>query len=114
VGGDRAGAIAAAREMTNRNVLAINWCYSTPRHSIGGHAVPNLFRIILRARSGRLWSDRRGVTALEYGLIASIIFASILVGFSLMADSLSNQFDGVGTCVANGPTDPSCTVRAPG
>jgi Flp pilus assembly pilin Flp len=59
-------------------------------------------------------SDRRGVTALEYGLIASIVFATITVGFVMMADSLSNEFDGVGTCVANGPTDPSCTVRNPG
>ena len=56
----------------------------------------------------RLIADRRAVTALEYGLIASLLFGTILVGFSLMADSLSTRFNNVGTCVQNGPTDPTC------
>jgi Flp pilus assembly pilin Flp len=56
----------------------------------------------------RLFVDRRAVTALEYGLIASIIFGTVLVGFGLMATDLSNSFAHVGTCVQNGPTDPSC------
>ena len=41
--------------------------------------------------------DRRAVTALEYGLIAGVIVATIAVGFSLLANSLSNKFSGVGT-----------------
>jgi Flp pilus assembly pilin Flp len=40
--------------------------------------------------------DRRAVTALEYGLIAGVIVATIAVGFSLLANSLSNKFAGIG------------------
>jgi Flp pilus assembly pilin Flp len=56
----------------------------------------------------RLLADRRAVTALEYGLIASIIFGTVLIGFGLMATDLSTEFTHVGTCVQNGPNDPSC------
>ena len=40
--------------------------------------------------------DRRAVTALEYGLIAGVIVATIAVGFSLLANSLSNEFATIG------------------
>ena len=49
----------------------------------------------------RVWlslkADRRAVTALEYGLIAGVIVATIAVGFSLLANSLSDKFSGIGT-----------------
>jgi Flp pilus assembly pilin Flp len=49
----------------------------------------------------RTWAilklDRRAVTALEYGLIAGVIVATIAVGFSLLANSLSDKFSGIGT-----------------
>ena len=41
--------------------------------------------------------DRRAVTALEYGLIAGLIVATIAVGFSLLANSLSTQFVDIGS-----------------
>jgi len=44
----------------------------------------------------RLKKDRRAVTALEYGLIASVLFATILVGFSLLAGDLSTKFTDIG------------------
>jgi pilus assembly protein Flp/PilA len=40
--------------------------------------------------------DRRAVTALEYGLIAGVIVATIAVGFSLLANSLSSKFSSIG------------------
>jgi Flp pilus assembly pilin Flp len=40
--------------------------------------------------------DRRAVTALEYGLIAGVIVATIAVGFSLLANNLSSKFSGIG------------------
>jgi Flp pilus assembly pilin Flp len=40
--------------------------------------------------------DRRAVTALEYGLIAGVIVASIMVGFSVLANSLSQSFSTIG------------------
>lgn len=43
-----------------------------------------------------LRSDRRAVTALEYGLIAGVIVAVIMLGFTSLADALSNQFTDIG------------------
>ena len=40
--------------------------------------------------------DRRGVTALEYGLIAGVIVATITVGFSILANSMSSSFSTIG------------------
>jgi Flp pilus assembly pilin Flp len=50
-----------------------------------------------------LTADRRGVTALEYGLIAGVIVATIAVGFSLLANDLSQQFQDLGNSVLNEP-----------
>ena len=40
--------------------------------------------------------DRRAVTALEYGLIAGVIVATITVGFSILANSMSESFSAIG------------------
>jgi Flp pilus assembly pilin Flp len=48
-----------------------------------------------------LRSDRHAVTALEYGLIAGVIVATIGIGFSLLANDLSNFFVGVGGSLMN-------------
>lgn len=48
-----------------------------------------------------LRSDRRAVTALEYGLIAGVIVATIMVGFGLLANNLSQQFENIGSSVTN-------------
>jgi Flp pilus assembly pilin Flp len=44
----------------------------------------------------KLRADRRAVTALEYGLIAGVIVATITVGFSVLATDLSQQFQNIG------------------
>jgi Flp pilus assembly pilin Flp len=49
-----------------------------------------------------LGSDRQAVTALEYGLIAGVIVATIMFGFTLLAGDLSQQFQSVGNSVSNG------------
>ena len=43
-----------------------------------------------------LKSDRRAVTALEYALIAGVIVATILVGFQVLANDMSNSFRNIG------------------
>ena len=43
-----------------------------------------------------LKTDRRAVTALEYGLIAGAIVAVILVGFNVLANDLSTKFSTIG------------------
>ena len=37
-------------------------------------------------------ADRRAVTALEYGLIAGVIVAVIMLGFGNLASALSSEF----------------------
>jgi Flp pilus assembly pilin Flp len=41
-------------------------------------------------------SDRRAVTALEYGLIAGVIVTVIMLGFSNLASALSTEFVNLG------------------
>ena len=41
-------------------------------------------------------ADRRAVTALEYGLIAGVIVATIMVGFRLLANAESSSFSTIG------------------
>lgn len=50
----------------------------------------------------KLKADRRAVTALEYGLIASVIVATIAIGFALLANDLSQQFENIGNSVTTG------------
>ena len=40
--------------------------------------------------------DRRAVTALEYGLIAGVIVATIAAGFATLAGDLSAEFSSIG------------------
>ena len=40
--------------------------------------------------------DRRAVTALEYAIIAAIIVATIVIGFTNLSGVVSNQFNTVG------------------
>ena len=43
-----------------------------------------------------LKASRGAVTALEYGLIAGMIVATIAVGFAGLANALSSQFAAIG------------------
>jgi len=51
-------------------------------------------RIIAICRAFK--TNRRAVTALEYGLIAGMIVATIAVGFAELANKLSEQFVTIG------------------
>jgi Flp pilus assembly pilin Flp len=44
----------------------------------------------------QLKAERRAVTALEYGLIAGVIVATIAVGFRVLANALSTKFSAIG------------------
>ena len=48
-----------------------------------------------------LGNDRRAVTALEYGLIAGVIIAVIMVGFTFLANDLSKEFQSIGNTLTN-------------
>lgn len=45
----------------------------------------------------QLSDDKRGVTALEYALIAGVIVATILVGFQTLASGMATKFSAIGT-----------------
>ncbi|MGE0417790.1 MAG: Flp family type IVb pilin [Acetobacteraceae bacterium] len=51
-------------------------------------------RITMPARA--LLADRRAVTALEYGLIGSILIGVILLGYQVLGDTLANEFTSIG------------------
>ncbi len=40
-----------------------------------------------------LTTDRRAVTALEYGLIAGVIVATVAAGFTVLGGDLANKFN---------------------
>ena len=44
----------------------------------------------------RIRHDDRGVTALEYGLIAAVMGALIVIAFTTLGDDLSNAFVSIG------------------
>lgn len=44
-----------------------------------------------------LKTDRRAVTALEYGLIAGVIVATVAVGFNVLGTDLSAKFNSIAT-----------------
>ena len=46
-----------------------------------------------------LKTDRRAVTALEYGLIAGVIVATVAAGFTVLGGDLANKFNSM----ANNP-----------
>lgn len=55
----------------------------------------------------KLWlslkTGKRAVTALEYGLIAGLIVATIAVGFSLLVNGVQQKFEDLGNSVAASP-----------
>jgi pilus assembly protein Flp/PilA len=51
-------------------------------------------------KSLSLRSDRRGVTALEYGLIASLIAVVIVASVTSLGTSMAGQFTTIATTIA--------------
>lgn len=41
----------------------------------------------------KLLTDRRGATAIEYALIASLISVAAIVGYERLGDQVNNSFD---------------------
>lgn len=47
----------------------------------------------------QLKADQRGVTALEYALIAGVVVATVVVGFTTLGGDISNAFTTIGTSI---------------
>ena len=60
-------------------------------------------KFVSLARKGRrsaFWSDRRGITALEYALMAGAIFLAIVAGTTQLGQALNNRFLNIESSVA--------------
>lgn len=55
-------------------------------------------QFVLRGLS--LLRDRRGVTALEYGLIAALMAAVIIVAFGVLGNGLQNTMNTINTSLS--------------
>jgi len=51
----------------------------------------------LHALARLLGRDRQAVTALEYAIIAGIIVATVVIGFTSLSNALSGKFNSIGT-----------------
>jgi len=56
----------------------------------------------------RFMRDEEGVTAIEYGLIASLIAVAIVVAAGLVGTNLSTLFTSIAGCLATPPTGAIC------
>lgn len=52
-----------------------------------------------RRTVSRLFEDSRGVTAIEYALIAALIAVAAIAAFSLVGTNLSSTFSYVANCL---------------
>jgi pilus assembly protein Flp/PilA len=50
----------------------------------------------------KFWNDRSGATAIEYGLIGSLIAVAIIGGFSALASAISNLWGDNNSAINNG------------
>ncbi|HEY7578794.1 MAG TPA: Flp family type IVb pilin [Acetobacteraceae bacterium] len=57
------------------------------------------FALMERAKAelNRLRSDRKGVTAVEYAIIAAVLVAALGTAFSALTGDLKDVFDKIGT-----------------
>ena len=49
----------------------------------------------------KLFGDRSGATAIEYGLIAALIAVAIIAGVTVVGTQLGKTFNNVGTTLTN-------------
>ena len=53
--------------------------------------------VILR----RFCTDDRGATAIEYGLIASLIFLAIIAAVNLLSDEMTDMYNTISNAIEN-------------
>lgn len=66
-----------------------------PRAAEGDLTMLDYTKTWLAVRGIHLFNDKRGVTALEYGLIATLIAVAIIAGVTTLGKSLNNTFSSV-------------------
>lgn len=53
----------------------------------------------MRASVKKFLADRRGATAIEYGLIVAVLSLAMVAGFGTASNSLQNLFTGFATTI---------------
>ena len=53
--------------------------------------------VVMTRRIAALWSDRRGITALEYGIMAGWLAFIIIAAFAHFASQIGLVFSGIGS-----------------
>ena len=69
-------------------------------------------RSFLSAFATRLRRDQRGATAVEYGIMVSLIAVVIIVAVGLLGGTLNDTFTKV-QCQVSGSTTGACAPAAP-
>ena len=69
-------------------------------------------RSFLSAFATRLRRDQRGATAVEYGIMVSLIAVAIIVAVGLLGGTLNDTFTSV-QCQISGSTTGACAPAAP-
>jgi pilus assembly protein Flp/PilA len=54
----------------------------------------------------KLFEDRKGVTALEYGLIAALIAVAIITALGLLGGNLGDAFNNIAERIGNATATP--------
>lgn len=49
---------------------------------------------------GSFWSEEDGVTAIEYALLAALIFGAIVISVGALGDAVGELYDGIASKVA--------------
>lgn len=54
----------------------------------------------IRRLIGPFWSEEDGVTAIEYALLAALIFGAIVISVGALGDAVEELYDGIASKVA--------------
>lgn len=55
----------------------------------------------IREMFSRFWAEQDGVTAIEYALLAALIFGAIVVSVGALGNSIKALYDNVSLMIAN-------------
>jgi len=61
----------------------------------------------------RLWSDEKGATAIEYGLLAALVAVAIILALQAVSAQLQNTFNTVSTELADANAPAAAPAPAP-
>ena len=55
----------------------------------------------MKSSVSRFWRDERGATAIEYGLIVSLIFLVIVTAMTVFGNKSTNMYNMIATSIGN-------------